>query len=261
MPSDIARLKGGVVQPAVPDPPRWRGTERYNAPPSPVGWRTGVKGSNPKPGPLSHLLDITSPLSSRGRTKKGADPGSLVKIVDLSRHRAGNRLPGSGFCPSRDEGTGFHWICLRFGCLRLSQSVPAEPGSAVFYSGITLCRKTVDRQSDAIEAPQRRRAAGSRGDPSSSSQSQGRNRRRQGALSHLGRTPNVSTRLQGCWKIGHKPIWLSKAKRQGVGTAATASCATRKRPLRGRKARVVLRAGYPLWTQAKSSTFMLAYSR
>lgn len=51
---------------------------RKRSAPACRGWRAGVRGSNPMPGPHSHLLDITlsfrhrARLSDAGRTRRGA---------------------------------------------------------------------------------------------------------------------------------------------------------------------------------------------
>jgi len=185
---------------------------------------------------------MASDYRTRGR-KRGA---SWLPLEDcLAASPTGREPPPGVRALSIERCTT--WLPLTWpasGCLRLSQSVPAEPGSAVCYSEIIRSLKnrirSIGCQND--EGPPE-----AVGDPSSSC-SQSSNRRRQGGLSHPGRTPKPPGRRRSghttCRRCGTDAFGLFKPNavlrvRSGHNLAATRKRAERPQPpcsrrLRGR---------------------------
>lgn len=170
-----------------------RGTERHKrSAPACWGWRAGSKAQTGKP--ARTLTSYASPppfvLAPDSRTRKeqkGGPAGPLCKVVVSARRQAATSVPRSGLCPSRNFRTGFHG----FFCDRVFTPFAVGPRRGrvgCFYSGINVCRGTVERPPDATVSPERRRAAGSLATLRQVPIRKARNRREQARLWHHRRT-------------------------------------------------------------------------
>jgi len=138
------------------------------------GWRAGVQGSNreARPALSSHrhrLLSSPSPATiGHGKNKKGGLSAPLSRLVYRPAARQVPVTPGPGSVHCAMKRLASIGFACDSGVYAFRSRSPARPGVGCFYSGIKCARHgrtSIGRNRN----PERQRAAGSHGDPSSSS--------------------------------------------------------------------------------------------